>query len=129
MQATSLVPHVTIAFDQARLACGEFPFPRLETLRHLDDALHGAIRKHRRIEVAESATEIGGTLSWGTPKADEPRSVTMPSALADKLAAHLSAVAGDGRVFTADGGGPLRSSTWRRRVCFPTLRGVTPQQA
>lgn len=43
----------------------------------------------RRIEVAESATEIGATLSWGTPKNHEPRTVTMPSTVVDKPAIHL----------------------------------------
>ena len=78
----------------------------------------------RRIEVAEAATEIGGELSWGTPKNHEPRMVTMPSTVLNKLAAHLGSVATDGLVFTAPRGGPLRSSTWRRRVWFPTIDEV-----
>ncbi len=75
----------------------------------------------RRIEVAEAATEIGGELSWGTPKNHESRTVTMPSTFLDKLAAHLGSVARDGLVFTAPRGGPLRSSTWRRKVWVPAI--------
>jgi integrase len=75
----------------------------------------------RRIEVAEAATEIGGGLSWGPPKSHEPRMVMMPSMLLDKLAAHLGSVASDGLVFTAQRGGPLRSSAWRRTVWTPAL--------
>jgi integrase len=73
----------------------------------------------RRIEVAESATEIGATLSWGTPKNHEPRTVTMPSTVVDKLAIHLGTGPSKGLVFTAPRGGPLRSSTWRRNVWLP----------
>jgi integrase len=73
----------------------------------------------RRIDVAESATEIGARLSWSTPKSHEPRTVTMPSTVVNKLARHLGAVPPDGLVFTAPRGGPLRSSTWRRNVWMP----------
>jgi len=75
----------------------------------------------RRIEVAESATEIGARLSWSTPKSHEPRTVTMPSTVVDKLASHLGAVSSEGLVFTAPHGGPLRSSTWRRNVWVPAI--------
>lgn len=75
----------------------------------------------RRIEVAEAATEIGGELSWGTPKGHEARTVTMPTTVVDKLATHLGSVSPDGLVFTAPLGGPLRSSTWRRHVWAPAV--------
>jgi integrase len=78
----------------------------------------------RRIEVAESATEIGARLSWSTPKSHEPRTVTMPSTVVDKLAAHLGSIASGELVFTAPRGGPLRSSTWRRQVWLPAISQV-----
>ena len=78
----------------------------------------------RRIEVAESATEIGATLTWSTPKSHEPRTVTMPSTVVDQLAEHLGSVASDELVFTAPRGGPLRSSTWRRQVWVPATSEV-----
>ena len=70
----------------------------------------------RRIEIAEAATELGGALSWGPPKTHEARTVTMPTVLIDKLAAHLGSVEPDALVFTEPRGGPLRSATWRRNV-------------
>jgi integrase len=75
----------------------------------------------RRIEVAEAATELSVALSWGPPKSHEPRIVTMPTMLVDKLAAHLGSVETDGHVLTAQRGGPLRSSVWRRNVWIPAL--------
>ncbi|MCP4308174.1 MAG: site-specific integrase, partial [bacterium] len=41
----------------------------------------------RRIEIAESATELGSGLSWGAPETHERRPLTMPAFLADRLAA------------------------------------------
>jgi integrase len=75
----------------------------------------------RRIEIAESATELGSGLSWGTPKTHERRLVTMPAFLADRLAAHLGTIADDDLVFTAPKGGPLRSSLFRRSVWVPAV--------
>jgi integrase len=75
----------------------------------------------RRIEIAESATELGSGLSWGTPKTHERRLVTMPAFLADRLAHRLGAIAEDGLVFTAPKGGPLRSSPFRQTVWAPAV--------
>ena len=86
-----------------------------------------ALKRHRvhllrrRIEIAESATELGTGLSWGTPKTHERRLVTMPAFLTDRLAAHLGTIADDGLVFTAPKGGPLRSSLFRRGVWVPAV--------
>jgi integrase len=75
----------------------------------------------RRIEIAESATELGSGLSWGAPKTHERRLVTMPAFLADRLAARLGTIADDDLVFTAPRGGPLRSSPFRQSVWVPAL--------
>jgi integrase len=77
----------------------------------------------RRIEIAESATELGSGLSWGTPKTHERRLVTMPAFLSDRLAARLGAIPDDGLVFTAPKGGPLRSSPFRQTVWVPAVEG------
>jgi integrase len=78
----------------------------------------------RRIEIAESATELGSGLSWGTPKTHERRLVTMPAFLADRLAAQLGEISEDGLVFTAPKGGPLRSSPFRQTVWVPAVEAA-----
>jgi integrase len=93
-----------------------------------------ALRRHRvhllrrRIEIAESATELGSGLSWGTPKTHERRLVTMPAFLAERLAAHLGTIADDGLVFTAPKGGPLRSSPFRQTVWKPAVEEADLEQ-
>ncbi|MEA2003210.1 MAG: site-specific integrase, partial [Actinomycetota bacterium] len=93
-----------------------------------------ALRRHRvhllrrRIEIAESATELGSGLSWGTPKTHERRLVTMPAFLADRLAAHLGTIADDGLVFPAPKGGPLRSSPFRQTVWKPAVEAAGLEQ-
>lgn len=74
-----------------------------------------------RITVAEAATELDGALVWGSPKSHRTRVVAVPAFLADRLADRLAEVNGDGLVFTAARGGPLRGSNWRRRVWAPAV--------
>jgi len=93
-----------------------------------------ALRRHRvhllrrRIEITESATELGSGLSWGTPKTHERRLVTMPAFLADRLAAHLGTITDDELVFTAPKGGPLRSSPFRQTVWVPAVEAADLEQ-
>lgn len=75
----------------------------------------------RRLIVSESATEIGGTLVFGTPKTHETRTVVMPTVLAERLAIHLGQVEPEGLVFTSPQGGPLRGSNFRVRVWRPAV--------
>ncbi len=82
----------------------------------------------RRIEIAESATELGSGLSWGAPKTHERRLVTMPAFLADRLAARLGTIADDGLIFTAPKGGPLRSSPFRQAVWVPAVEASGLEQ-
>ena len=82
----------------------------------------------RRIEIAESATELGSGLSWGTPKTHERRLVTMPAFLADRLAVRLGDISEDGLVFTAPRGGPLRSSPFRQQVWKPAVEAAGLEQ-
>lgn len=71
----------------------------------------------RRLEVAESVTEIGGKLSYGTPKTHQRRSVPVPRSLMDDLGLHVAGKAPGDLVFTSPEGGLLRSTNFRRR-CF-----------
>lgn len=78
----------------------------------------------RRIEIAESATELGSGLVWGVPKTHERRVVTMPAFLAERFAERLGAIRDDDLVFTAPQGGPLRSSAFRQRVWVPAVEAA-----
>lgn len=85
----------------------------------------------RRLDVAESVTEIHGVLSWGTPKDHQRRSVPFPRSLVPVLSAQLQGRAKDDLVFTAPGGGVLRNGNFRHRVFDPAvaragLSGITP---
>ncbi len=77
----------------------------------------------RRLDISEAATEVSGRLVWGMPKTDEPRSVTMPGFLAERIGAHLGSVEPGGLVFTGPRGGPLRY-TWRARRWLPALEAA-----
>lgn len=68
----------------------------------------------RRIHVKAAATEISGRLEWGTPKTHEVRTVIVPGFVIDDLGPP-----GDGLVFTAPKGGPLRHSNFTRDVWAP----------
>jgi integrase len=77
------------------------------------------------VEVAEIVTEVGGVLRFGPPKTRAGRrTVGLPRAVVDELAAHLSggAVEADAFVFTAPQGGPLRVIAFRARVWRPATR-------
>lgn len=71
---------------------------------------------HRRLEVAEIATEVNGHFHTGPPKTRAGhRTVPMPAVVVDALTEHLKTVTGE-LVFTAPQGGYLRNSLFRRRV-------------
>jgi len=70
--------------------------------------------ERRRVKVEASATEINGHLEWGAPKTHETRTVVVPRFVVDRLGP-----SGDGLVFSAPKGGPLRSSNFRRDVWAP----------
>jgi integrase len=80
----------------------------------------------RRVVVAESVTEVGGRLEWGTPKSHRTRALTIPRFVAEALAAHLNRSYPDGAepedlVFRSPRGGPLRQANLRVRVWAPAL--------
>jgi integrase len=87
----------------------------------------------RRLEVAESVTEVAGKLVTGTPKTHQRRSVPIPRSLVDELAVLMAGKAPDDLVFTAPYGGTLRLMNFRRRTFDPAaeragLGGLTPHE-
>jgi integrase len=77
------------------------------------------------VEVAEIVTEAGGMLRFGPPKTRAGRrTVGLPRAVVDELAAHLASgpVDPDAFVFTAPQGGPLRVIAFPARVWRPATR-------
>lgn len=86
-----------------------------------------------RLEVAEGATEVRGTLVWDDPKSHRRRTVPVPRFLRDDLAAACAGKAPDDLVFTAPEGGPLRyrnftRRAWRPAVAAAGLGGLTPHE-
>jgi integrase len=72
----------------------------------------------RRVRVRESATEVRGSLEWGTPKTHEARTVILPGFVAEVLGEPGGSEA---LIFTAPRGGPLRNSNFRNQVWRPAL--------
>ncbi|HSM45328.1 MAG TPA: tyrosine-type recombinase/integrase [Acidimicrobiia bacterium] len=70
----------------------------------------------RRIEVEEAATEISGRLVFGSPKTHETRTVIVPRFVIDGLGEP-----GEGLVFRAPRGGPVRHSNFTRTVWVPAV--------
>jgi integrase len=84
---------------------------------------------HRRLEVAEILVEVSGHQSFGPPKTRAGRrSVPIPAALSDELAAAVAGLGPADLVFTAPDGGALRASLFRRRFWAPAIKraGVAP---
>jgi Phage integrase family len=78
------------------------------------------------VEVAEIVTEVGGRLRVGPPKTRASRrTVGLPRAVVEELAAHLATPAPpDTFVFTAPKGGPLRVIAFRARIWRPATRNA-----
>ena len=73
----------------------------------------------RRVEVAESAAEAHGKLSFGPTKTYARRSVPLPAPLAEELALHIAGKKQTDFVFEAPDGGPIRHSNWYPRHFKP----------
>ena len=85
----------------------------------------------RRIEVVQTAIELDGEMTYGTPKTHQARSVPIPRSLVDELAEHIAAKSPDDLVFTTARGDVLRNHTFRSRVFRPAaavigVPGLTP---
>jgi Phage integrase family/Transposase DDE domain group 1 len=78
------------------------------------------------VKVAEIVTEVGGRLRMGPPKTRASRrTVGLPRAVVEELAAHLAAPAQPAAfVFTAPQGGPLRVIAFRARIWRPATRNA-----
>jgi integrase len=83
----------------------------------------------RRVDITEGAVEVRGRVTLGPLKTPQSRrTVTIPSFLAEDLAAHLTTHT-DELVFPAPSGrGPIHRSTWRPRFWMPAVKtaGLTP---
>ncbi|MCH8899898.1 MAG: site-specific integrase [Acidobacteria bacterium] len=75
----------------------------------------------RRIEVRESATEVAGTLVWGTPKNHKSRVVIIPTFIATRLGAHMDGLKGEDLMFQSPRGHPLRTGNFARAVWRPAV--------
>jgi len=87
----------------------------------------------RRIAVKASVTEVGGRLTWGTPKNHQRRSVPVPRSLVDELAVVVAGKGRDDLVFSTPLGGVLRNNNFRRDVFDAAteaagLKGLTPHE-
>ena len=82
------------------------------------------------VDVAEIVVEVRGKLFIGPPKTRAGRrTVGLPRAVVEELAAHLGPVGpADAHVFTAEKGGVLRPSNFRTKVWLPAVRaaGLAP---
>jgi hypothetical protein len=63
----------------------------------------------RRLEVVQTAIDLGREVTYGTPKTHQHRSVPIPRSLVDELARHMAAKHPDELVFTSSRGVPLRN--------------------
>jgi integrase len=73
----------------------------------------------RRLTVSESVTEVGGRLTWSTPKTHQTRSVPVPRTLATRIEELVRGRNPDDPIFTAPDGGVLRLGNWRVRFFDP----------
>src|SRR4051795_10624595 len=73
----------------------------------------------KRLTIAESATEVGGTVEYGAPKTHQQRTVPIPSILVEPLSRRCQGKGPDDLVLTSPGGAVLRSGNFRRRFFDP----------
>lgn len=83
------------------------------------DALRRAIR------VEESLSEVRSQFIFKSPKSDASRrTVSVPGFLVKELAQHLATYPdSSGLIFTAQEGGPIRRTNFRRRIWKPAVAG------
>ncbi len=80
----------------------------------------------RRVDIAESVTEVHGHHVWSTPKTHARRTVPLPRFLARELAPLVDGRDPEALVFTASRGGVLRVRVFRRNVFDPAVRKIGP---
>jgi integrase len=79
--------------------------------------------RRRTIRVEESLAEVRSQFIFKSPKSEASRrTVSVPGFLVDELAQHISTYPDrSGLVFTAQGGGPIRRTNFRRRIWLPAV--------
>ncbi len=77
----------------------------------------------RSLRVDQAMTDVGGRVELGPVKTSSSRrTVKLPRFLVDELAQHLAAFpSGAGLVFSAERGGPIRRTNFRRREWLPAV--------
>jgi integrase len=87
----------------------------------------------RRLDIAESVTEVAGKAVFGSPKNHQRRSVPLPRRIVEELAVHIAGKAPDEFVFSPravvscfSATGDARCSTLRLGVAG--LPGLTPHE-
>ena len=88
--------------------------------------VRGIDLSRRRVDIAESVTEVHGQLVWGTPKTHARRAVPLPRFLARELAPLIEGRDPDALVFTVSRGGVLRVRVFRRDTFDPAVRKIGP---
>ena len=78
----------------------------------------------KRLTVAETATEVGGVVRFGSPKTHQQRTVPIPGALLEPLARRCAGKRADDLVLTSPEGAVLRSGNLRRRIFDPAATGA-----
>lgn len=81
-------------------------------------------RVRRRLRVHRAYADLGGKLVEGTTKSHQERDVPVPPSLCEELAELAEGRKPDDLVFTAPGGGPLRSTNFRYRVWRPAVEAT-----
>lgn len=77
----------------------------------------------KRLTVAESATEVGGTVEYGEPKTHQQRTVPIPSVLLEPLSARCRGKRPDDLVVTSPEGAVLRSGKLPTALLRPRRPG------
>lgn len=70
--------------------------------------------ERRRLTIAEQVTEINGTLTWGTPKNHQIRTVPVPELIAELIDARCVGKKPNDVIFSTPNGGVLRNKNARR---------------
>lgn len=80
----------------------------------------------RTIAVTEEVVEIGGQLSFDTPKSHQKRAVTLPEFVVARLCVVLAGIddAPETLLFANSRGGPQHYTGWRRSYFDPAVRAV-----
>jgi len=94
--------------------------PRFLSAGEVADLIHEAGEEGPTI--AESVTEVGGKLSWTTPKSHHTRWVPFPPSLLGPIRGACQGKEPDDRVFTSPEGSSLRLRNWRARVFEPACK-------